>query len=99
MTTEGPQKRRRFVRICEIDSRSSPGARFRLEHDPAWGTNAVLSDETVLPEQLGNADARHVDTIASIELTAEHVRWLARALAELVARLDEQDLLQTMGRP
>lgn len=82
----------RFVRLFRYDPVKDPTARLRLDYEPEYG-NAVLSDENVFPEQAENADARCVETLASLQLTTACVRWLATetaALADVMERSDAE---------
>lgn len=82
----------RFVRLFRYDPVKDPTARLRLEYDQEWG-NAVLADEDTHIEQVDNPDARHVETIASMQLTTRCVRWLAtqaEALADEMERCDAE---------
>src|SRR6476660_2020157 len=53
------------------DSASYDRAGSRLRLDAERGEETFLSDEYVLPRQVGNPNANHVDALAKIELTRE----------------------------
>lgn len=80
----------RFVRLFSYDRVKDPTARLRLEYDPDWG-NAVLADENTHPECVDDPDARHLDTLGSMQLTTHEVRWLATVAAELADLMERND--------
>jgi hypothetical protein len=77
----------RFVKIFRYDPKKDPRARLRIDYDPDFG-NAVLSDEDVLPEQAENLDPNHTNVLASMQLTAPMMRWIATQAAELAAIME-----------
>lgn len=80
----------RFVRMFRYDPVKDPRARLRIDYHPDFG-NAVLSDENVNLKQVDNPDARHVEVLASLQLTAPMVRWIAEAAAELATIMEDND--------
>lgn len=83
---------KRFVQMFRYDPVKDPTARIRLDYDPKFG-NAVLADENTHLEQIDNPDARHVETLASIQFTTPMMRWLATkatALASIMERADAE---------
>lgn len=76
----------RFVLMFHPDPKD-PNGRLRLDWDSDFG-NAILADENTLPEHVDDPDARHVVTLATMQLTRECVRWLHEATGELLAMMD-----------
>jgi hypothetical protein len=77
----------RFVKIFRYDPEKDPRARIRIDYDPDFG-NAILSDENVHVEQAENPDPNHTDVLASMQLTAPMVRWIATQMAELATIME-----------
>lgn len=81
---------KRFVQMFRYDPIKDPTARIRLDYDPDCG-NAVLADENTHLEHVNNPDARHIETLASMQLTTPMVRWLATQTAALAAEMEFHD--------
>lgn len=81
----------RFVRLFSYDPIRDPGARLRLDYHPDFG-NAVLADENTHPECVGDPDARHIETLESLQLTTAEVRWIATVTAELAEIMERNDV-------
>jgi hypothetical protein len=77
----------RFVKIFRYDPKKDPRARIRIDYDSDFG-NTILSDEDVHPEQADNPDPNHTNVLASMQLTAPMVRWIATQMAELATIME-----------
>jgi hypothetical protein len=83
------------IRPCDDNARSGEAWRLHLQRDPDFGPSVLVS-ERVLPEKVFDPGAHRV--IASggrVTMTSAEVRWLRRALDELIDVLDEEDARTT----
>lgn len=87
---------KRFVEMFRYDPVKDPSARLRLDYDPDHG-NAILADENVHPEQVDNPDVNHVETLATMQLTAPMMRWLATHISKLADKM-ERDVAKANER-
>lgn len=71
-----------FVELLAVDPRD-PGVRLRLSYIQDWG-NAILAEETVLPERLLDPDAHNIHAHATLELSLREVEWLHRQTGRLL---------------
>lgn len=78
-----------FVRIRRRPH-IEPGCRFRLEYTEELGIRLI--DETTLPEQVDNPDARNVKYVSSVAIGNTELEWVIGALQDL------QDVLRA-GQP
>jgi hypothetical protein len=79
----------RIVRIMPLGG-CDPGGRLRLELNDGSGL-LVLSDENVLPEQVGNPDARRRTSVATIDLTTDMLRWIVESGGDLLREIEGSD--------